>query len=99
MRSLSCGVAKKIPLGFLKEEIPELKTGTGMSLPGKWARDECVRGAVTHAERMTGVDDHVLKSMDSGSAPPGHSCRLLRVAGGQCGVWVEEPGRAGGASW
>lgn len=36
MRSLSCGAARKIPLGFLKEEIPELNTETSVSLQVEW---------------------------------------------------------------
>ena len=30
------GFAKKIPLGFWKEEIPELNTGPSMSLQVEW---------------------------------------------------------------
>ena len=44
MRSLSGGVAKKMPEGFLKEEIPELNTGTSRSVQGEWARGEWARG-------------------------------------------------------
>lgn len=36
MKSLSCGAAKKIPLGFWKEEIPELNTETSLSLQVEW---------------------------------------------------------------
>lgn len=36
MRTLSYGFAKKIPLGFSKEEIPELNSETSMSLQGEW---------------------------------------------------------------
>lgn len=70
MSSLCCGVARKIPVGFLMEETPELSTGPGASLQGEWARGEGVRRAVIHVARMTCVDVHVLKSLDVGSAPP-----------------------------
>lgn len=46
MRRLSHGVAKEIPGGFLKEEIPEPDTGAGLC-----PKAECGRGSPTSGER------------------------------------------------
>lgn len=59
---------------------------------------EWVRGSGRGADRRTCINTHVLKSLDSVSAPPlGLSCRLFGTAGWP--VQEEEPSKAGGAPW
>lgn len=96
MRGLSCGVAKKMPAGFLKEEIPELKTVPGVNPQGEC--EGCACGCPPREDDVCGRSWADVVGLGLGPSL-GPAAGSSGWQGGRCGVWGGDGAGSGRGAW